>query len=576
MKIQKYDKKILLALLGIFLVISMIGGVLGVVKDNLGNLYDSLDECQGPGSNLGCLEVTKGSELKGVDEYQLREKWGNIDSSNKVKIRKEYMTGKNTQSEAGEKLTAEEISQVPGYKDIIKDPENDKLWEGIRKDNNKAQEVLEKMYPNRVGFERADFSKSSWKSDSLEYKAGGKTTNIKKELLENSDRVKVFGNNGVKVFAQGNNEQWVEVALDGSSVGSGSNPNTQAVAAPCNGCPAPAPGATSRNPLPAGASPGANNMFNGANNLFGGGQGAGGGGGQGGDPIMAAVQLAQSFAGFIGQMFAFKGELAGPDSPQGGSASVARDDRGPIIQTEGDMAVGLNGNDQTILAQGTARPTTNGATIDGVAMIPQQALIDTPGQETEVIPEGEDGNYGGLPPETESAPPISPFQEDPTQRLYALIIPLIKTIQLKLSAPLLAPVTAQIIKQVSAQETSGQYVKLIDHDIEFNGRDITVYALKTFNQLKAGGQNLKFHSGEIEIKFQNQKILYPRLVKNAPYGIKEIQNKLDQNNKFKLQHYTNRKSQLTDEDKTISVTDITTQLPKEKLIISKIRRNMWN
>ncbi|MFH1358815.1 MAG: hypothetical protein ABIH37_02935 [archaeon] len=122
---------------------------------------------------------------------------------------------------------------------------------------------------------------------------------------------------------------------------------------------------------------------------------------------------------------------------------------------------------------------------------------------------------------------------------------------------------------------SGQYVKFIEHDVEFNGRDIEIYALKTFNKLSAGGQDLDFYSGDIQIKFNQQKTYYPRLVKNAPFGVKQIQNKLDQNNEFNLQHYTNRKSQLTDTEERISVTDVTANHPKEKLIISKIRKEMW-
>lgn len=135
-------------------------------------------------------------------------------------------------------------------------------------------------------------------------------------------------------------------------------------------------------------------------------------------------------------------------------------------------------------------------------------------------------------------------------------------------------ITAQAIFN-EEQINLGQYIKLIEHNVDMSGKDITVDILKSFSKAEAGGQNLRVYSGDIQIRFENQKILYPRLIKNAPYGISEISNKLDRNNKFKLQHYTTQKSQLTDNKQITSVTDLTAKHPTKELLISKIRKPMW-
>ena len=108
-----------------------------------------------------------------------------------------------------------------------------------------------------------------------------------------------------------------------------------------------------------------------------------------------------------------------------------------------------------------------------------------------------------------------------------------------------------------------------------SGRNIIIDTLKTFNKVRAGGQNLDVYSGDIQIQFNGQKTYYLRRVKKAPHGIAEVSNKLDKKNKFKLQHYTNRKSQFKDEDERVSSSDVVMKHPKKKLIISKMREDMW-
>jgi len=117
--------------------------------------------------------------------------------------------------------------------------------------------------------------------------------------------------------------------------------------------------------------------------------------------------------------------------------------------------------------------------------------------------------------------------------------------------PLNALITGKVIG------STGQSIQLIDHDLNVDGHDMDIYPLKTFNNVEFGGNNLHLFNGNIHMAFNGQRIMYSRLVHNAPYGIKRIKNKLEINqNEFILQHYTDKSGELTDKNKIISVGDI--------------------
>ena len=136
-------------------------------------------------------------------------------------------------------------------------------------------------------------------------------------------------------------------------------------------------------------------------------------------------------------------------------------------------------------------------------------------------------------------------------------------------------ITGQAI--INGEEVDlSQYIQFQNHDLAIGGKELTVYTLKTFNNVDAAGQDINVISGDVAIKFQGQKILYPRLVKNAPYGIKKITNQLDKENQYQLQHFTNKDSLLTDYQGIASVGDIFSTHPKiPGLVIAKIRNDMW-
>lgn len=135
---------------------------------------------------------------------------------------------------------------------------------------------------------------------------------------------------------------------------------------------------------------------------------------------------------------------------------------------------------------------------------------------------------------------------------------------------------------ISAQRETietGQFVKFSEQDVEINGHDISVHALKTFEKVEAGGNNLEFYSGQNKFEFKEQKILFSRLLTNTPHGVNMLSNKLDLNNKYQLKHYTNAMGKLNDDANILFVTDITSKPgkgPYAKLTINRERMEMFS
>jgi len=127
--------------------------------------------------------------------------------------------------------------------------------------------------------------------------------------------------------------------------------------------------------------------------------------------------------------------------------------------------------------------------------------------------------------------------------------------------------------------TTGQSIQLTEHDLNVDGHDMNIYSLKTFNNIEFGGNNLHLYNGDLHLKFNGQRIMYSRLITNAPYGIKRVSNKLDINqNKYTLQHFDDKLGQLYDENYIITVGDITSTVgngPYARLLINRDRLEMF-
>jgi len=122
----------------------------------------------------------------------------------------------------------------------------------------------------------------------------------------------------------------------------------------------------------------------------------------------------------------------------------------------------------------------------------------------------------------------------------------------------------------------GQYVSLFDHNIDVKGSHLQLHALKTFDSIEAEGSDITFYSGDIQIKIEGQKILYPRLVKKAPYGFKSLTNTLDSDQtQFVLQHYENKKSLFYENNYITTAGDIVEKHPNKKIVIAQVRKDMW-
>tara|TARA_Y100000034_G_C6898567_1_gene414868 strand:+ start:776 stop:2629 length:1854 start_codon:yes stop_codon:yes gene_type:complete len=483
--------------------------------------------------------------------------WTNkISNDMKSEIVKEARKSQDKIDKLTKDLSAEQLSQTKELRELIMDSGDSKFWDSIV-ENNKGVEVLREM-----GFNVSDNSNligSKWSKIGseafLQSKNGTKVpmTKVKGTELE-------FTNDGgLKANLLNENGEIagsMEVT-EGFEYGQLTTESAQALGDPFAD--------------PQGRPSG----------------GGGGGGGSWEEKFVGAIQQAVSFASQImsGLKESLKGNGKGDSKTKpnslGGTDTEMIAEAGIKSKREGDEEeISAKPNDESLVGifSTTSNPEiTKGDGIDIV--VPKQAAAETPpGVKTEIQTAGIDGNSQTHPVETDTEPTPLPSPTKATtlttpliNKIFNYIIPItVPTVYLNEPS-----ITGQAIidgKQVNL----GQYIRLKDHDLEISGRDLTVYALKTFNDVEAGGQEINVLSGQIEIKFNGQKLLYPRLVKNAPYGFKKVSNKLDRENDFKLQHYTDRSSLLTDYRGIASIGDIFTLHPRNPgLVISKIRLPMW-
>lgn len=300
--------------------------------------------------------------------------------------------------------------------------------------------------------------------------------------------------------------------------------------------------------------------------------------------------------GVVQQLLGLVQQIAGPFQKQRsngqGETSIAKNnfegytstlDGGAVASFEdnkGNSKLLVGQNDPNNPAKVETKKNNNVDVTNANVIVPREVAAKI-SDRTSLTLAGTPGNDPNNQAKTSSEKPIS-FKGNIFSPTFTTTIPLIKSSltefskipQSKTSITSFAHTTPTTGKAIS--DLGGQSIKLLEHNIEINGHDIDTYALKTFNELNAGGQNLKFYSGDYQIKFNNQQTLVSRLHQDIPYGVKQISNKLDQNNKFTLQHYTNKLLFLTDDNQIVSIGDITTENPtNNRLIIAKIRENMW-
>ena len=414
-------------------------------------------------------------------------------------------------------LDANQLTLSNNLRDLIRDKNNPKIWEEITKNSQKAIKVLENMGYNVD----PNSNLQGWKWDVIS--AGEESINTLK-----------YGNNGPEIVMD--LTKGYEITFNnGNAIVINLKTNyPMAVKGDMRWTPIYDQSLAKFNPSASPVAAGAGD-FGGPSG--GGGGSAGGGGGGGGieqsfqeafQVAQQMVQLAQSLLGPLAESMKSNGKgktsVSGPNE-FGGVTAELEDGAGIALNKNGeDTLLALNEDGKSVVKTKKDEEETELENVD--FLVPKQ-LAGEVEQTTTLQLAGTEGNSPSNPPSSSNS-------------------------------------------EIPEVGSSGTVYTLF-----FPGRDINVYALKTFEDVEAGGQNIKIFSGDIEIKIEGQRIMYPRLVKNAPYGFAQLSNKLDQENKFRLQHYEDKKGIFYDGQQITSIGDITTNHPKQKLMISKVREDMW-
>lgn len=475
---------------------------------------------------------------------------------------------------------------IPEGKDLASNPEAAKYQETMTKEQAKSynEELL-----NQAGIENFDGNTEDiiWSKDlkSLKYRgAEMKVTDLQEvsgKMVEFGDHYILAQNGDGKIF------KWDDTRFElfnPENLGGTSNPVGAAAAnipAGCSTCPT-AGGTAGAISAQAGGALGS--AFGPLGQAMGGALGgAAGAGGQGlgiwDQAAQFGVQMAQTVAGLVPKQedevpnpIDNSGPNAGPTFAETYFASLRGDaeltQEGVTISNNAIGTFGSGG--QTSLVVGQTNPSTKSTIQEGgdnsinvnnlVAARPNEAVVSTPsGQETNINLNGIAGSTPNFPvSSTSSTASLKPGFLNKLKDLF----------------PLNSLITGKAIS------VTGQSVDFTEHDLTVNGNNIGIYALKTFEDVEFAGNDLDFYTGNIHMSFNGQRIMYSRLVNNAPYGIKRVSNKLDINqNRYTLQHYEDHMGELYDENHIIYVGDVTSQVgkgPYSRLLISRDRLEMFS
>lgn len=133
-------------------------------------------------------------------------------------------------------------------------------------------------------------------------------------------------------------------------------------------------------------------------------------------------------------------------------------------------------------------------------------------------------------------------------------------------------------KAIASTAGSGQFVKIIEHDLGFGGEQIDIETLKSLNDVRANGANLGLKDGETIIEFNKQKTYYNREIKETPYFMNKITNENDEENYFRLLQGGSNGNYLVDDKKRTTVGDAVINHPDatmKGIVIAKERQAMF-
>jgi len=508
--------------------------------------------------------VTKENLLKATN---LKDNWGNPEVK---QTRKDAMKAHPDQLKSAldeGKVTPDQVGQE---KDYIK--ENPDIWnkEGIRK-SEKAGETFEKIFPESKVAKDTDFSKSELTTEKFypEGTASGKPS-IPLEDLKN--------------FKTGfTKDGFVQIDTANARVRFNGGEWRSATAQEIGGDFSSKAADAVKKSSPFDNSP-LNSPFGGQQGGTGGSSGGsqGGAGGAAGEAGGAQAKMKEAF-GMAQQMVGLAKEfLSGmqanlqSDAEQKSKTGISAVDMQAAAQegivTVENAQVQLVTSDTTV---DTTSPSPNGKatfTFDSELKVftiktdyPSTSVADTSSTGAGALVTNNDAAIAGV---------LSPSSETTTVTNDAdSTTPLLTT-----SSSNVGTVVAflTLAGYVVNDVVNGQNVKFIKQDIEINGNDIIVYTLKPFSHIEGGGKGIILGDGSVDIKFEEEKTLYPRTIKSNEFFINKLTNKQDPNKYFALIPGGTAGNYFLDNKKRISVGDNSIEHPQLKGIkIAEIRKDMW-
>lgn len=500
-------------------------------------------------------DTSPATEKNLVTASNTKELWSQIPEN----LRLDYLE-KNPE-DAVKKLEAKQLTETESFRDLIKNPDKQGLWDEIKKNNQLAGDVFKKMFPDvQFDFNGANFANSKFYNQDFGYTKDLYFDYGTKEdwmdphsiSVDELTRMEHLGPEIKKIKLGG--DGFLRIDYSDSSLEF--NQGTLVINPP-NGITPPANQGLSFKGIdsPASPSPGSKLSAPGfpeAGSLGSSSSQAGGSSFE--QSLYQGMQFAQQIIGVVKSAV---------------DALIPKDSKGTtqITSTASGSDISLNNgatlavqdekdkDKKLILAQTEVKDGSAKFTIDsdlngkinknGAYIIPQVAAIstkiDTP--PTTVI----DDSSKEFP---------TPSSETRTE------------------TGALASLTGAAISSVST--SSSQSVILEGYDAEINGQKIAFYPLKPFDNLDFGGSSLVLIDGQKRFEFNGQRTYLERVPHDDSYYINKLSNKKDTENYFMILMKRKSGNYVISNDKRFTSGDEIIEHPTIKgLYIAKEREAMW-
>lgn len=545
-----------------FLFVLEIGGVVGeVYKDNnFGGLTFTTEKVNAFGE---VNEEANAQDLANKPDEALKL-WDDIPNNKQKNVIETELNSKKF----GEELTSKQITQIPGYEDLVKN--NKDFWQGIKSDAEKTTSVLKDM-----GYENIQVTESN--IDGLKFDV---------------DDLK---NDNVKIPKEGNfkiGKGYVDEILEDGKIirtDSSSGESFLKFQSPSNINPT-----TTFDPRATGCN-GPGCQLGGQPSSSGGSSGGGSGGGGGGEQgFLQALQQAMSAVGKAIEFGSGLKEIAKSKQGKGPGKLIEGAPAGGNMQVAGNGEVTVD--DDTIFKEDEEKYALAQPNEDNVENIEEESQItgrvisdiewkggkavlrfndglsDLDVDNTDIgfvndnqaifrvySPKGRFTNIINQPETRDSFSPKNSIDKSENNEGY---------LDYNQGGN---SVTGNAINMIG-----GQHVHLVGQSVDIVGENIILDAFKSFKEVFANGEDLEIRNGQSKIVFKDDKTYYPRRIKYPPNNIHTIVNEQDTENYFKLRNYDTQYNFLSDHRKRVSVGNDLIVHPKIRSVrIAEIRQKMW-